>query len=102
VLYVPCHTGEKLGCQGDKFWEGELLRVHEYRVMRFSEVERVRRVDHIACMWCNVPIGISEWKTHFGGSSHRWDYCRTALDLKGKGLLKLKWISLGQITLERK
>ena len=39
---------------------------------------------------CNISIGISEWKTHFGGSRRRCDYTRTALDLKGKALLELK------------
>jgi hypothetical protein len=39
---------------------------------------------------CNISIEISEWKTYFGGSRHRWDYSRTASDLKGKGLLEFK------------
>jgi len=33
---------------------------------------------------CNISIGISHWKTRFGGSRHRWDYTRTALDNKVK------------------
>jgi len=33
-----------------KFWKGHLLRVPEYRVMRFSDGKRVKCVEHIACM----------------------------------------------------
>ena len=41
-------------------------------------VGRIRNV-------CNISIGISEWKTHFGECRHRCDYSRSVLDLKGKG-----------------
>jgi hypothetical protein len=39
---------------------------------------------------CITSIGISDWKTHFDGSRHRWDYTRTTLDLKVKVLLEFQ------------
>jgi len=65
--------------------------VPEYRVMSFSEGERVRWVEHIACMWKRLEMCAIIQSEYLIGRpvlvelEHTLDYSRTVLDLKGKG-----------------
>jgi len=71
--------------------ERQLLWVPEYRVMSFSAADRVRWVEHIACIWEGLEMCARFRSKDLIGRpilvdlGHRWDFSRTALNLKVEG-----------------